>query len=65
MTKKDYVCISAEIRSVLECYGNDMDTGDITGREALEELTSRLCTVFQRDNPRFDRTRFLEACRPR
>lgn len=36
--------------------------GDRFTLVALDKLTSRLSDVFEEDNPRFDRGRFVSAC---
>lgn len=46
MTKKDYEKIALAIA---------------TGEDIIN-LTLELAEIFQADNPRFDRKRFLEAC---
>jgi len=56
MTKKDYELIAAAIKDnreydPMECYA-----------EALDDVARSLATALQRDNPRFDRDRFLKAC---
>lgn len=51
MTKKDYVAIAA----LLAGYPFTDDQDRIS-------LAHRAADMLQRDNPRFDRTRFLQAC---
>ena len=49
MTRKDYILIAAAIACV-----DDYD--------ARQEAASYLAINLAKDNPRFDRVRFLEAC---
>lgn len=50
MTRKDYV----EVANIL----NDFDKND--GMETIE-LIYRFAALFEKDNPRFDRQRFIDA----
>lgn len=52
MTKKDYVAIAAALKHA----------GGIETPTSIRELAQRLATIFQDDNERFDRQRFLTAC---
>lgn len=55
MTRKDYVLIAEAIRKVYSDHHPDDCFGvDWTARAIADALS--------RDKPRFDRTRFLEAC---
>lgn len=54
MTKKDYVAI-AEVISGWTISGP-------AEREQSRAIAEKLAVVFKRDNPRFDRARFLAAC---
>lgn len=49
MSRKDYIAAAAILREV------DVSEGQ------REELARRFATFFADDNPRFSRTRFLEA----
>lgn len=69
MSKKDYERIAAEVRFSLkptcpEDYMHSARTvGFYDGRQAaLHELANNLAQELGRDNPRFDRARFLKAC---
>lgn len=63
MTRKDYVAIAAAIRAARR---------DVTNREPPECVADmqdgislaaeHLADALRRDNPRFDRARFLAAC---
>lgn len=62
MTKKDYAAIAA-IFARIDCNPeNDSDLYDAGHTTAMRCMALELCTVFKRDNPRFDRDRFLKAC---
>ena len=52
MTRKDYIAIAAVFK-----VRKDRDNAD-----ALREIAYDLADVFKRDNPNFDRARFLAAC---
>lgn len=54
MTKKDYELIAGEIKRAND-KGAFADSG-------LWYLTHCLGAEFERDNPRFDRNKFLQAC---
>lgn len=54
MTRKDYEAIAEVIRAERGRVSEDQEW-------ALDRLTERLADVFGRDNPRFDRDRFLRA----
>jgi hypothetical protein len=61
MTKKDYELIASEIRKMPHIPLEIRETGKRTlYRE--EMFANSLATRLEEDNPRFDRTRFLEAC---
>jgi hypothetical protein len=70
MTRKDYVLISDTIAQLSRDIANDercalSDTGRAVAsgeRAAVQTLANRLAYELQRDNPRFDRRRFIEAC---
>jgi hypothetical protein len=52
MTKKDYVPIAAILATA------DRST---TAQHAIQDITSQLADLFERDNPNFDRARFIAA----
>jgi len=65
MTRKDYVLIADAIRQLLA----DIDREPAGMREVLtgerigvRSVALRLADQLRQDNPRFDRTRFIEAC---
>ena len=65
MTRKDYVMIAETIRELL----GDIDRESPGMREVLTgermgvaSVARRLAEQLRQDNPRFDRTRFIEAC---
>lgn len=67
MTRKHFVAIAEAIqaeRVEASPYGGSIDvpTADRVN-EALDTVARRLADVFAADNPRFDRERFLAACR--
>ena len=51
MTRKDFELIAAAV-------------ANITQRSARWLVTNLLANSFEKDNPRFDRDRFVAACRP-
>lgn len=65
MTRKDYVMIAETIRELL----GDIDREPPRMREVLRgermgvaSVALRLGVQLRQDNPRFDLTRFIEAC---
>lgn len=62
MSKKDYQAIARLIHEVRS--GNPAFTQHFDGRpdSPADEITKGLGDIFRRDNPRFDRERFVEAC---
>lgn len=55
MTRKDYIAIAAAIKASQMPATNETEA-------SLRELAIRLCSIMANDNPRFDRTKFLDAC---
>lgn len=56
MTRKDYVAIAAALRGAI------IETGDTPQAiRALNAAANNVSEVMQRDNSRFDRSRFLDA----
>lgn len=55
MTKKDFEAFATMIRE----YADDYDLNI----EQRSDLAERTAHIFERANPRFDRVRFIEACR--
>jgi deoxycytidylate deaminase len=70
MTRKDYVLIADTIAQLSRDIAHDegcalSDTGRAVAsgeRAATSTLAHRLAHELQRDNPRFDQQRFIEAC---
>jgi hypothetical protein len=58
MTKKHYEAIASEMRKHLEEY----QAGGVDALRAWGAICDRLATVFAKDNARFDKARFLNAC---
>lgn len=59
MTRKDYVAIAAALR---QFYMDDERESIHTASGAVEYVAHNIANVMARDNPRFDRQRFLRAC---
>jgi hypothetical protein len=59
MTRKDYVKIASVIATHIE-ISNEEGRGDQI--ETLEFLAGDLAHMLHRDNPRFNRDKFLAAC---
>ena len=55
MTRKDYVAIAS-------CIKFQYDGQTPAGRDALKLVARDIADEMARDNPRFDRARFLKAC---
>ena len=61
MTRKDYVLIAAALRDTLLI--NCPSAEYLAGAEAASySAASRVADALSRENPRFDRARFLQAC---
>ena len=58
MSRKDYIAIAAVFRHVAAEH-----TPDSPGRVTVDTLAEDVASVLQNDNPRFDRSRFLTACK--
>lgn len=60
MTKKDYIAIAQVIKQ------SNRETGDAKANQVRAHLLAcvaqDLGDVMERNNPRFDRARFLSAC---
>lgn len=61
MTKKDYELIAGTFRSFYssKAYGGDIEVG---ARLGVQDLAEGLAYDLARDNPKFDRQKFLKAC---
>jgi hypothetical protein len=57
MTRKDYEAIASVVS-----YVGDMYQSQQNEYEAILTLAEGLADTLARDNARFDRSRFLEAC---
>lgn len=57
MTKKDYVAIAR----IME--GMRLRWAEVAPAGMQDDYEQQLAEMLARDNPRFDRQRFLEACR--
>lgn len=62
MTKKDYEKFAEMFRG-LRFVAKD-DDYPLTNEELLDRVIGEAADVFQGDNPRFDRKRFLDKCIP-
>ena len=61
MTRKDYVAIAAAIRQ--QAYSPNADINTRNAAEGTREhIADDIADAMARDNPRFDRARFLKAC---
>lgn len=59
MTKKDYIAIAA----VLRFLGTE-STACFDSPDDREHIAQEFANMLARDNPRFDRTRFVKAALP-
>ena len=61
MTRKDYIAIAAALNDTLliDCPSVEFLNG---AKAAAISASGRIADVLARDNPRFDRERFLTAC---
>ena len=57
MTKKDYELIANVINGCVK-----YDTGELTGKQMLVEVSYQLAEFLKQDNPRFDKNKFITAC---
>lgn len=71
MTRKDYVMIAETIRELLADIEREAGPMAVCDRTralmagehlGVRHAASRLADQLRQDNPRFDRTRFIEAC---
>ena len=63
MTRKDYEAIAQVMNDQIWSDSPFENNRYDTGRALQWEVTCKaLADCFKRDNPRFDRTKFLEAC---
>lgn len=61
MTRKHYQETADIIRSISQDY-SAADSPDPLFPLAMRAMAGRLASVFELDNPRFDRDKFMEAC---
>ncbi|HET7640142.1 MAG TPA: hypothetical protein VFK47_15555 [Ktedonobacteraceae bacterium] len=59
MTRKHYQQTADIIKSVSQDYG---DGKDVLFPLAMAAMAGRMAVMFELDNPRFDRDKFMEAC---
>jgi hypothetical protein len=59
MTRKDYILLAAAVRRVRDGYGTNWNPNLF---RAVDDIAISLGAALLRDNPRFDRVRFLTAC---
>jgi len=57
MTRKDYELIAAAIREEVNLWRDGSESQHMVGKTA-----KAISTALAKDNPRFDRDRFLRAC---
>jgi hypothetical protein len=71
MTRKDYVMIAETIRELLGDIDRESSPMAVCDRTralmagehlGVRHVAMRLGDQLRQDNPRFDRTRFIEAC---
>lgn len=63
MTKKDYIAFASILRARLEtAKGQGERSGRAEAVTALLKTAADVADLFQAENPRFDRKRFLAAC---
>lgn len=58
MTRKDYVALAAAVRKVHDSYGKNWNPNLF---RAVRDVALSLADTLARDNPRFDRARFMRA----
>lgn len=58
MTKKDYIAIAAILRHEHQWLDKDANQDP---RKILHIVAVKLSDLFEKDNPRFDRDRFMKA----
>lgn len=62
MTKKDYVLIANAVSTVLERYKGEHDNIALNVCYGVESVVKSLAEELQKENPRFNREIFLNAC---
>lgn len=65
MTRKDYIAIAAAIRDELNAWRREKPEDDAAlcqaGALTCGYIAQRIAKVMEKDNPSFDRARFLKA----
>ena len=62
LTRKDYVAIADVLRAGMSTT-KEKTPAQVLSDHHILACAERIADVFQRDNPRFDRKRFMEAVR--
>jgi len=60
MTRKDYILIAAALKDAHALCSHPF-AGPVTAEAGCELAAQRVADALARDNPRFDRERFLKA----
>lgn len=55
MTRKDYILLAATLNAVRESYNSRSE------REVVDAVAGAMALVLGKDNPRFDKERFIKA----
>lgn len=58
LTRKHYEAIA----EILSEHKDDSQYSTVIDERRVESISLSLADYFEKDNPRFDRDRFLEAC---
>lgn len=59
MTKKHYEAIATQVKLEAEEW-----KADSTAAHAVSNMAYRLADIFSKDNPKFQRERFIQSCMP-
>ncbi|PSH64675.1 hypothetical protein CU103_12390 [Phyllobacterium sophorae] len=63
MTKKHYIAVSDVFRDEMKYLRTFLDrNGNDIAKDHLENVAVQLAIFFKKDNPRFNRERFMTAC---
>jgi hypothetical protein len=63
MTKKDYIKLANIIKNERQYFADWQKSGIGTIQVPLDHFVNNLCFILQDDNPNFDKTRFIQACK--
>ncbi len=63
MTKKDYIKLANLIKEERQYFADWQQAGMGSIQVPLDHLLHGLCYILSEDNPRFDKERFLTACK--